>query len=390
MDKKIIETTTADIRRFCAFSDEMSDTVARIVADAADMKKFIDLAGELGEKFTLKCELSLSGDLMLRDQLNTMHNACSFLDSNIARQKEVIAGLQAHGGIDPGTEKRLRYRILMFSDSIQNALGLIRRILDRHNRVILINKLIGRRIEGTREFLKRLGEGGRRMVEAAAGLNDFASTSGCGLGADLPLRTARALEAEDAAGIARIADEIMKGLQAEESAMAAVAAVTPVLEELSGAAAEARVDSGDTQKTIDEKSGQNRRNLEEMRQLSVVLSVEIDEYKKVKDTIGRDRKGEALPAETRALFNELSILYTTAVDAIENLAELNAYTVELFKTNGMREDQVMEIWNMFRRCHDNIRKQGEETAAHLAAITEGLGRNGIIGQVVEKNLRKLI
>ncbi|MBN2079917.1 MAG: hypothetical protein JW838_13205 [Spirochaetes bacterium] len=389
MDKKIIETTTADIRRFCAFSDEMSDAVARIVADAADMKKFIDLAGELGEKFTLKCELSLSGDLMLRDQLNTMHNACSFLDSNIARQKEVIAGLQASGGIDPGAEKRLRYRILMLSDSIQNALGLIRRILDRHNRVILINKLIGRRLEGTREFLKRLGEGGRRIVEAAAGLNAFASTSGCGPGDDLPLRTARALEAEDAAGIARIADEIMKGLQAEESAMAAVAAVTPVLEELSGAAAEARIDSGDTQKTIDEKCGQNRRNLDEMRQLSVVLSVEIDEYKKVKDTIGRDRKGEALPAETRVLFNELSILYTTAVDAIENLAELNAYTMELFKTNGMREDQVMEIWNMFRRCHDTIRKQGEETAAHLNAITEGLGRNGIIGQVVEKNLRKL-
>lgn len=390
MDAKKKETITSDIRRLCAFSSEMSEMVTRILADAADMKKFIDLAAELGEKFTMKCELCLKGDLMLRDQLNTMHNACSVLDSNIARQKEVVAGLRNSGGLDPSTEKRLRYRILMLSESIENALGLIRRILDRHNRVILINKLIGRRIAGTPEFLERLGDAGRRMAEAVATLNALATATGCGVGDDLYRRATGVLEAGDAGGIAGIADEIKRELKAEESLMAALAAASPALEELRKAAAEVRMDSGDTQKTMDERFGQNRRNLEDMARLSPVLSVEIEEYKKVRNFIEGGRGGEVPGPGSRAFFRELSILYNTAVDSIENLVELNAYTMELFKTNGKREEQVAEIWNMFRRCQDNIRAQGDETAAHLAAITEGLGRNGIIGQVVEKNLLKLL
>lgn len=390
MDAKKIETITSDIRRMCAFSSELSEMVTRILADAADMKKFVDLAVELGEKFTIKCELSLKGDLMLRDQLNTMHNACSVLDSNITRQKEVVAGLRDRGGIDPATEKRLKYRILMLSESIQNALGLIRRILDRHNRVILINKLIGRRIAGTPEFLERLGDAGRRMTESVASLNVLATANGCGTGDDLYRRANSVLEAGDAGGIAGIADEIVGELKAEESLMGALAVASPALEELKKAAAEARIDAGDTQKTIDERSGQNRRNIEDMAQLSPVLSVEIEEYKKVRDFIEGGRGGEIPGPGARAFFREMSILYNTAVDSIENLVELNAYSVELFKTNGKREEQVAEIWNMFRRCQDNIRAQGDETAAHLAAITEGLGRNGIIGQVVEKNLRKLL
>lgn len=390
MDAKKKETITSDIRRLCAFSSELSEMVTRILADAADMKKFIDLGVELGEKFTMKCELCLKGDLMLRDQLNTMHNACSVLDSNIARQKEVVAGLRDRGGIDPATEKRLKYRILMLSESIQNALGLIRRILDRHNRVILINKLIGRRIAGIPEFLERLGDAGRRMTEAVTGLNALATANGCGTGDDLYRRANSVLDAGDAGGIAGIADEILGELKAEESLMAALAVASPALEELRKAAAEARIDAGDTQKTIDERAGQNRRNLEDMAQLSPVLSVEIEEYKKVRNFIEGGRGGDTPVPGARAFFRELSILYNTAVDSIENLVELNAYSVELFKTNGMREEQVAEIWNMFRRCQDNIRAQADETAAHLAAITEGLGRNGIIGQVVEKNLRKLL
>ncbi len=391
MDKKTIDTIITDLRRFFSYAGELGAMVSRLAGAAGNMKKFVDLAVEIGEKFTLKSELVMNSDLMLRDQLNTMHNACSLLNSNVARQKEIIAGLRIQDAIDSMTEKRLMYRVLMLSESIQNALGLIRRMLDRHNGVILLDQIIAKRVGSIDDVMNRLRNGGRHFIEeATGGWSEFGVFDRGGAPEEIVARAARAIQESDTADLKRLVNEVAGEVRAEGSASETVATMLPVVEGLSGTAADSRRDSSDTQKTIDEKNVQNLHNLDEMGRLSIVLSIEIEDYKKLKETIVRDRTGDDISTEMRNLFRESSILFTAACNAIENLVELNHYTVELFKTNTTREEQVREIWTMYRRCHDNIWKQSEETATHLRFLSEGLKKNGIIGRVLEKNIRKLL
>jgi len=51
---------------------------------------------------------------------------------------------------------------------------------------------------------------------------------------------------------------------------------------------------------------------------------------------------------------------------------------------------MVELSNMFFHCHDSIRKESESAEKLLSQAAEGSERNLIIGQVLQKNIRKIL
>lgn len=392
MDQKTTSIIADDIKRFFAFAQDLSKTVSRRISQAAKLKEFIDMAIELGDKITQKIDPVLTANLVLREQFNTINNACSVLNININKQKEIIGDLKIMEAIDPKNQKRLMYAVLRLLESIQKALSLIRPIIERSNDMILLdhrisraNTAIGDQMKGFIEMLNRY----RGMVG-----NDWRLYSVNEIKKDFTdeyfSRSVSAIESGDKHGCAELTSDLREELNFEKGLSDSMASQGPLTGEMNQIGKLQYYDSNSIKNMVDSKYARHQENLEALAQLSVILSLEIEDYLKIRELFETCQPGGNASYETRRLFKDLNILFDIACGSIESLIELNHYTVEIFDTNAKREEHIVELSNMYIRCYDNIRKELDSAEKGLVSISGGIQKNILIGQVLEKNLSKLL
>ncbi|MBN2159329.1 MAG: hypothetical protein JW807_08025 [Spirochaetes bacterium] len=392
MDQKILTALIADTKRFFGFSQELKSALSRRINQSGKLKEFIDLSLQLCDKIMQKNDLALEATNTLRDQFNTISHVCSLLNININKQKELIGSLSALDAIDQKLEKRLMYKVLMLSESIQKGLSFVQSIIERNNEIILLDYRIGRHITMVTDQMKRFIDMGNRLQKSIAvdWKNYGARAVKTGAADDLADRVASFAESENATGFRKLAAQINEELGAEEALSGSIVPQLPLMDEISRAAINLYYDANAVRNQIDTKNAYNRESLEDMAQLSVILSLEIGDYVRVNDFMDPVKFMESSPNEISLIFKELIVLFDIAGNSIDNLIELNQYTVEIFDNNAKREDQAVELSNMFLRCYDNIRREAEDAAQSASLISEGAQKNIIIGQVLEKNLKKLM
>lgn len=392
MDQKTVISLTTDVKRFFSFAQELKSSLSRRINQSGKLKEFTDLSLQLCDKIMQKNDLALKASQTLRDQFNTISHVCSMLNININKQKEFIGNLSALDAIDQKLEKRLMYKVLMLSESIQKGLSLLLGIIERNNEIILLDYRIGRHIAMITDQMRSFIDMGNRLQSTIAGdwKNYGAHARKPVPGDDLPARAAACIESENPGGLRKLAEQMEDELGAEESLSGSLAPQVAFMDDLSRAAMHLYYDANGIRNLVDTKNAYNRENLEDMAQLSVILSLEIGDYVRVNEVMDPVKFMDTMPDEAMRIFKELLVLFDIAGNSIDNLIELNQYTVEIFDNNAKREDQAVELSNMFIRCYDNIRKEVEDALKTSRFISEGTQKNIIIGQVLEKNLKKIL
>lgn len=392
MDQKQRAIVAADTKRFFDFARELGKTVYRRINQASKLSEFIDLSLELREKMSQKLELSLGADLTFREQCHTIINSCATLNANIEKQKEISGALMVIASLDPKTEKRLRFKILLISESIQKGLALAQQIRERTNDIVLVDYRVVRHVARAAARMQDIMESGKRLHESVTGdwgtfcINEKEKEAD----EKLHARINSIIDSADVSDMKTIMADVTAELEAEDVLSASLTAQAPGAGAMSRIAQDLLIDTASIRSLMEEKSGLIRKNLEEGAQLSVILSLEIADYLKIREILDPGQVDAGASVEARRLFLELGVLFDIAIDAVENLAELNQYSVEISNTNVKRDDQLIELSNMHYHCHDSISKESDSARELLTAAAEGSHRNIIIGQVLEKNIRKIL
>ncbi len=159
MDQEQRATVAADTKRFFDYAREPGKIVYRCINQAAKLKEFIELSIELREKLSQKADILLEAGLTFRDQCNTIINSFSVLDIDIERQKALASDLVVIEAIDPKTRKRLKFKILMLSESIRKGLELARQLRERSNAIVLLDYRVARHIGRAAERVRGVSRG---------------------------------------------------------------------------------------------------------------------------------------------------------------------------------------------------------------------------------------
>jgi hypothetical protein len=392
MGHKTTSIIADDMKRFFTFAQELSKTVSRRVSQEAKLKEFLEMSLELGGKITQKNDMVLTANLALREQFNTINNICSVLSINIGKQQEMIGDIKTFEIVDPKIEKRLMYAVLRLSESVRKALSLIQAIIERSNIMILLDHRIGRLNASIGEQMKGFVEVLTRYRSMVG--NDWRLYSANEIKKDFSeefiSRAERALASDDPAGCRKLISDLREELNFENGLSESMAQEGPLARELSRIGKWLYSDSNSVRNMVDSKYARHQENLEALAQLSVILSLEIEDYLKISDFFTAGLSGERPPHESRRLLNDLKILFDIASGSIESLVELNHYTVELFHTNAEREDHIVELSNMYLRCYDNIRKELDSFDRSVDSLSGDIQKNITLGQLLDKNLNKLM
>ena len=269
---------------------------------------------------------------------------------------------------------------------------LARQICERTNAVVLIDYRIARHIRQAAERTRGVvGDVDSQQVSVAADWSGYCfNEKGKEAEEQLHARITSIIGSGEVGDLKKMLDDACAEIGDEEALAASLAAQAPVVAAMSRSAKSLFLDTVSIRELMEEKSFLIRKNHEDSARLSVVLSMEIADYLKIRDFLDPGQAGDETSDEARRRLEELGVLFEIAAGSIENLIELNQYTVEISDTNVKRDDQLLELSNMFFHCHDSIRKESESAEKLLSDVIEGSQRNLIIGQVLEKNIRKIL
>jgi hypothetical protein len=392
MDQKQRTTVAADTKRFFEYARELGKSVYRRINQAAKLKDFIDFSLELNEKIAQKIDLSRSADLTFRDHCHTVINSCAMLGANLEKQKEASINLLVLEALDQKTEKRLRFKTLMASESVQKGLALAEQMRARVNQITLIDYRMASHVAKAAARIREAVDAVTRLHEYVTGdwsaycVNEKAKEAE----EQLYARIDAIMDSADIKDMQRMLEDVMVELQAEDVLSASLGAQAPASAAMTATAQDLFIDATCIRSLMEEKCDLVRKNLEEGAQLSVILSLEIADYLKIREVLDPGQVEGGLSEEARRGYLELGVLFDIALNAIESLVELNQYSVEISSTDVKRDDQVMELANMYYHCHGSIRKESDSAEQLLTAVADGSHRNIIIGQVLEKNIRKIL
>ncbi len=175
----------------------------------------------------------------------------------------------------------------------------------------------------------------------------------------LHARISAVIESGEVEDIKRMLDDICAEIGGEESLSASMSAQAPAVVAMSRSANDQFLVAGCVRELMEGKSALVRENHEESARLSVVLSLELADYLKIRDFPDPAQAGAGESGKARRKLEDLGVLFDIADSIIENLIELNQYTVEISNTNIKRYDQMVELSNMFYHCQDSIRKESD-------------------------------
>lgn len=392
MDQKTSAVIVADSIRFFSFARELNESVTRRVNQAGNLREAGVRSLQLCETLAAETDLGVKADMTLREKFASTSHLCSMLVMTIEKQKECVATLRAAELVDRIIEKRLMYRLLMLGESLQKAVSLLQGMSGRSAAMVLAGNRVGRYCALAAGHVKDFSASAVRFRERAD--EELRLYGVKAIRRDLSekyvSRAVAAVLSEEMGGLSRLVDEVREELKIEGDMSASLAQRGSCPAETGDRAPDARLAAVRISDLVSEIHSIQRENLEEMAQLTVILSLEIEEYLRIRDIFDPDRRGEEAAGEGHFALTDLSVLFDLSCNAVQDLIEMNNCLVELFDSGAKREERVAGISAEYLAAWDAVMSDLEAMEKQHAAILDGLQKNLIIGQVLEKNLVKAI
>jgi hypothetical protein len=375
-------------------------SIERLVSESSRLRKkhseesitLIKQSLEIGDILNHEFEIISRANKTMRDQDASIQNYCHILDSNTARQKELIDALRNNPHVNQSALLQLEEMVRSLSESVHKAIVLLHMLIENDNEIILMDNLIINRKKFQRESIDRLKKlAFRTMEDADSAIRG--SSSNLKRGLQLVERLAdvkRHLSDKNRDELGRLIDEAHTGWNIAAAVNRSSATQMLFAEQVDQFTAGLHEDSDAIRDLVVDKHKLFSRNRELSTELTVILSLEIKDYLQAGEIVNGLCPGTNLPGEIRRMAGNLVSYATIACRDILLVSNLNFNTTDSINLNADIEKKSVDLTRVELEYYERIREEVRSMTEATRYPIEGSERNIENGKLIENYLRKIL
>ncbi len=375
-------------------------SIERLVSEASKLRKkhseesiaLIKQSLEIGDILNHEFEIISRANHTMREQDTSIQNYCHILDSNTARQKEIIAAFRENPRVNQAALQQMEEMVRNLSESVHKAIILLHMLIENDNEIILMDNLIINRKKFQRDSIDRLKKlAFRTMEDADSAIRGSSSNLRRGLQLVEGLADVqRHLAEKNRDEINRLIDEAHTGWNIAAAVNRSSATQMIFAEQVGQFTARLHEDSEAIRDLVVDKHRLFSRNLELLKELTVILSLEIKDYLPASELASSLCAGTILPGEVRRLASNLVSYVTIACRDILFVSNLNFDMTDSINLNADIEKKSVDLTRTEMEYFERISREVQSMTEATRYPIEGSERNIENGRIIENYLRKIM
>lgn len=375
-------------------------SIERLVSQSSKLRKkhseesisLIKQSLEIGDILNHEFEIIARANKTMRDQHSAILNYCNILDSNTARQMEIIGDLAGNACLNHDTLGQVEEMARSLSESLHKAIVLLHMVIENDNEIILMDNLIINRKKFQRDSIDRLKKlAFRTQEDAESAIRGSSSNLTRGLHLVKGLAGVnRHLSEKNRKELGRLIGEANTGWNIAAAVNRSSATQAFFAEQVGEFTARLHEDSEAIRDLVVDKHGLFSRNRELAGELTVILSLEIKDYLPAGELVNRVCTNMDLPADVRRLCGNLFSYAAIACRDILFVSNLNFDLTDSIALNADIEKKSVDLTGTEMEYYELIRREVQSMTEATRYPIEGSERNIENGKLIESYLRKIL
>ncbi len=375
-------------------------SVERLVSESSKLRQkhseesisLIKQSLEIGDILNHEFEIISRANKTMRDQHSAILNYCNILDSNTARQKEIIGALGGDACVNRDALGRMEEMARSLSESLHKAIVLLHMVIDNDNEIILMDNLIISRKKFQRDSIDRLKKLAFRTLEdAESAIRGSSSNLKRGLQlAEGLAGVERHLSEKNREELGRLIGEANTGWNIAAAVNRSSATQALFAEQVGEFTARLHEDSEAIRDLVVDKHGLFSRNRNLAGELAVILSLEIKDYLPAGELVNKVCADTDMPAEVRRRFGNLVSYAAIACRDILYVSNLNFDMTDSINLNADIEKKSVDLTGTEMEYFELIRQEVQSMTDATRYPIEGSERNIENGKIIEGYLKRIM
>ncbi len=388
MDQNILDTLYSKAEDFGAIARKVNESSKIRKNHAEKALKLIDQCIEIGETLHNEIDTVSKANVELRNQDNIVQNTCKILNTNIECQKKIINELMKTNSIDPEIAELLLSKIDNLSESLEEALLNISKIIDADNAIILLDKQILMWKEFQLDSINKLKKIAQiSLDDAEKAINGSSSNLDRGLEMIQKYKNVEKLiKANNQDELNELVKDAKMGWNIAENVNKSSKSQYEFAEVVNKFTRQLHSDSSSIKEMMAAKHHMFEDNLQTITVLTVILSLKFKKYMGIKETAEKIEYN----SDIHDLLNDLIVNINIACGDIEEVMSLNYDMTDSSHLNNELEDKTVKLTKTEIECYDEIKKNVEAMTEATMYPVEGSGKNIKNGQILEESLKEII
>jgi hypothetical protein len=388
MDQKIIEVLNSTADEFGKIARKVNESSKKRKSYSEEAINYINLCIDIEEILGKDIEFFYDANIKQRDQDTVVFNICKILKANIENQKKLIIDLQKINFLGKETLDQISLKIKDFSQTLEEALSAIQRIVEKDNQIILMDKILKRRKQVQHDsilMLKDLTNTSLKDSEKAI----LGSSSNLERGLKMVERfknTEKHINDKNIQELNNLIIEANKGWNTATEVNKSSSSQFAFAEKVNKFTKQLYEDSIAIKDMVVQKHHEFEENLQLVTVLTVILSIKFKKYLSIEELVDSIEPED----KVRDLLLNLSEHIKIACQDIKEVAALNYDMTDSSNLNNVVEDKAVKLTREEIEHFDNIRKEVELMTEATRYPVEGSGKNILNGQALEKNLKEIV
>ncbi|MBN2403579.1 MAG: hypothetical protein JXN64_14470 [Spirochaetes bacterium] len=388
MDPKIIDVLYNTADDFGKIAKKVNESSRKRKSYSEEAIGYLNMCIEIEEALNKDIDYFFDANIKQRDQDTFVFNMCKILKSNIDNQKKILKDIQKKNFLSKETYEQLSLKIKDFSQTLEEALSTIQRIIEKDNQIILMDKIIKRRKQLQRDsilMLKELTDTSLKDSERAIQGSSANLARGLKM-VEKVKNTEKYVNEKNIQELNNIINEANKGWNTAAEVNKSSSSQFEFAEKVNKFTQQLYEDSVAIKDMIVHKHHEFEENLQMVTVLTVILSIKFKKYLPVEEVVDSIMPGD----DVRELMLNLTEYIKIACQDIREVTALNYDMTDSSNLNNVVEDKAVKLTKEEIEHFDNIKKEVELMTEATRYPVEGSGKNILNGQVLEKNLKEIL
>jgi hypothetical protein len=388
MDPKIIDVLYNTADEFGKIARKVNESSKKRKSYSEEAMNYINLCIEIEDILGKDIDFFYDANIKQRDQDTIVLNTCKILKANIDNQRQIINDLQKKDFFSKEIFDQLSTKIKEFSQTLDEALSAIQRIIEKDNSIILLDKVIKRRKKLQYDsilMLKDLTHTGLKDSEKAI----EGSSSNLERGLKMVERfknTEKHINDKNIQELNNLIREANKGWNTATEVNRNSASQFAFAEKVNKFTQQLYEDSVAIKDMIVQKHHDFEENLQIVTVMTIILSIKFKKYLSVEEIIDSVDVNNNFRDQLLNLSGYIKI----ACQDIKEISTLNYDMTDSSNLNNVVEDKTVKLTKEEIEHFNNIKKEVELMTEATRYPVEGSGKNILNGQTLEKNLQEIV
>jgi hypothetical protein len=349
---------------------------------------YIDQCLEIEESLEKDLSSVFNANIEQRNKDAFVYNTCKILKSNIENQKQLLLESQKKNHLNKEIIEKLLTIVKEFHQTLEEAISNSKRIIDKDNQIILLDKIIRKRKQMQQESLVKLNELTNTILkDAEKAIEGSSSNLDRGLNMVGRLKNIESLvAAKNKKEIKNLAEEANKGWNIAVNVNKNSTSQFEFAEKVNKYTNQLFEDSAAIKDLVVQKHHEFEENLQLITVMTVMLSIKFTKYLSIEQVIDSMEINDV----GRDVLLNLFVYVKAACMDIKELSVMNYDMTDMSNINNVVEDRSVNFTKEELEHFDSIKKEVELMTEATRYPVEGSSKNIINGQTIEKHLKEAI